>query len=430
MGGASDRRYNLSFIVENSVQIGKPIIAVSIPYRLSAWGFLDSAEVRQAGVTNIGMHDQRLALAWIQENIAAFGGDPSKVTIWGESAGAGSVGIHLIAYGGRNDGLFSGAICESGNSILLGTENYNVSDGQAIYNNISAAAGCSGSSNTLECLRRVDYATLNAAINVTQSYGFYPYEDGSLIQGSQYDQLNNGNFIKVPLLSGANTDEGTAFGPRGIDNDTAFAKYLAATPGKFLLNDTTVQILEATYPNIPGALDVLYEVPLSYQFNSTYGHQYRRADAFGGDFAFHAARRLQCESWSKQNVSAYCYRFNVRPTGVPLFIGSTHFQEVAFVFNNLQGLGYAINPFEGQPQSYTDLSEAMSRMWVSFIHDGNPNNHGVQGYEEWPVYDIVQGGGIGQDYFFDANSTHVEDDSWRAAGIAYLNTLWKVAYGR
>lgn len=84
MGGTADRRYNLSFIVDNSVKIGKPIIAVSIPYRLSAWGFIDSTEIRAAGATNIGMHDQRLALAWIQENIGAFGGDPSKVTIWGE----------------------------------------------------------------------------------------------------------------------------------------------------------------------------------------------------------------------------------------------------------------------------------------------------------------------------------------------------------
>lgn len=79
MGGASDKRYNLSFIVENSVEIGKPIIGLSMAYRLSAWGFLDGKEVRDAGSTNVGIHDQRLALQWIQENIGAFGGDPSKV---------------------------------------------------------------------------------------------------------------------------------------------------------------------------------------------------------------------------------------------------------------------------------------------------------------------------------------------------------------
>ena len=81
MGGSADKRYNLSFIVENSVAIGKPIIGVSIGYRLSGWGFLASQEVVGAGQTNIGFRDQRLALHWLQENIAPFGGDKEKVTV-------------------------------------------------------------------------------------------------------------------------------------------------------------------------------------------------------------------------------------------------------------------------------------------------------------------------------------------------------------
>lgn len=73
-GGAVDQRYNLSFIVHNSVNIGKPVIGVSISYRLSAWGFIQSNEVIGTGNTNIGLRDQRLALHWVQENIKAFGG--------------------------------------------------------------------------------------------------------------------------------------------------------------------------------------------------------------------------------------------------------------------------------------------------------------------------------------------------------------------
>ena len=103
-GSTVDKRYNLSYIVQNSVDIGQPMIAVSVQYRLSAWGFLGSQEALDAGITNIGFKDQRLSLHWIKENIAAFGGDPSKVTIWGESAGGQSVGAHLLAYGGRDDG--------------------------------------------------------------------------------------------------------------------------------------------------------------------------------------------------------------------------------------------------------------------------------------------------------------------------------------
>lgn len=123
MGGAVDRRYNLTFIVEQSVKIGKPIMAASIAYRLGAFGFLNGDEVMGAGQTNLGLRDQRLALQWIQENSAAFGADPSKVTIWGESAGAASVGFQLTAYNGRDDKLFRAAIMESGNPIAYGPLN-------------------------------------------------------------------------------------------------------------------------------------------------------------------------------------------------------------------------------------------------------------------------------------------------------------------
>lgn len=70
----------MSYIVQNGVEIDKPFIGVSIQYRLNAWGFVDGEEVKADGVTNLGIRDQRLALEWVKENIAAFGGDASKVT--------------------------------------------------------------------------------------------------------------------------------------------------------------------------------------------------------------------------------------------------------------------------------------------------------------------------------------------------------------
>lgn len=100
MGGSADRRYNLSFIVEHSVELGTPIIGVSLNYRLSAFGFLVGEEAQEAGATNIGFRDQRLALQWTQENIAAFGGSPEKVVIFGESSGAESVSAQVFAYNG------------------------------------------------------------------------------------------------------------------------------------------------------------------------------------------------------------------------------------------------------------------------------------------------------------------------------------------
>ena len=100
MGGSADPRYNLSFIVQNSVELGTPVIGVSINYRLSAFGFVSSEEALTAGVANLGFRDQRLAIRWVNENIAAFGGSPDKVTIFGESSGAESVSAQVLAYGG------------------------------------------------------------------------------------------------------------------------------------------------------------------------------------------------------------------------------------------------------------------------------------------------------------------------------------------
>lgn len=97
------------------------MIGVSINYRVSAFGFLAGSEALEAGIANNGFRDQRLALQWINENVASFGGDPTKVTIWGESSGAESVSAQVLAYNGEiflpRGYFFSGPCCES--NILL-----------------------------------------------------------------------------------------------------------------------------------------------------------------------------------------------------------------------------------------------------------------------------------------------------------------------
>jgi carboxylesterase type B len=352
-------------------------------------------------------------------------------TIWGESAGAGSVGIHAVAYGGRDDGLFTGIIGESGSPILLGPA-YNLSMGQAIFDNISSTVGCTNSTDALTCLRSTDYETLNSAINITNAYRFYPYADGDMIQGSVYEQMLNGSFVKVPYLIGSTSDEGTAFGMRGINNDSDFRMYMASTGA----DEQSIAILEATYPNIPaiGIPETVTE-PL----NTTYGIQYKRSAAFGGDFAFTASRRLTNQQYNRYNTTSYAYRFNAIPYPLDNIVAVTHFQEVAFVFNNINGLGYAANPFQGKPPSYYTLSKLMSAMWASFIHDGNPNNHGQIGVPEWPAYENGPGGipvsgmgGYGQTFVFQANGTgsYVEDDTYRAQGIAAINSMWGSQFGK
>ncbi len=86
IGSSADRIYNLSDLVNTSQQLHMPVIVASINYRLGVLGFLAGSELAAEGNINMGLHDQRLALRWVQENIGAFGGDPEKVTIFGESA--------------------------------------------------------------------------------------------------------------------------------------------------------------------------------------------------------------------------------------------------------------------------------------------------------------------------------------------------------
>lgn len=88
VGTSGFPNYNLTYIVQRSVEIGKPIIATSINYRKGGWGMLYSREIQGTGNTNLSLRDMRKALAWISENIAAFGGNKDSVTIWGESSGS------------------------------------------------------------------------------------------------------------------------------------------------------------------------------------------------------------------------------------------------------------------------------------------------------------------------------------------------------
>ena len=101
-GGGSDKRYNYSYAVQESVKMGKPFIGITINYRLAVWGWLMGQQAQEAGAVNIGYHDMRQSLRWVNENIAAFGGDPTKVTIIGESCGAEALSAQILAYNGKS----------------------------------------------------------------------------------------------------------------------------------------------------------------------------------------------------------------------------------------------------------------------------------------------------------------------------------------
>ncbi|KAJ6018662.1 hypothetical protein N7522_000729 [Penicillium canescens] len=419
MGSGSDERYNMSAIVENSYDIGKPFIAVTLNYRLSAWGFISSSQVSGSGNTNLGLRDQRLALQWVQENIGAFGGDPEKVTIWGESAGGMSVGYHLTAYGGRDDKLFRAGIMQSGGSIAPRASNYTAF--QSDYGAIASKVGCSDVVDSLQCLREVPFESLNSVFNGTDGgsdYNFSPVVDGDFIRNWGSIQLNKHAFVKVPIISGTNTDEGTAFGPRGINTTKQWYDYLTDGGFNFQTPPSVAKRILELYPDDPSQGIPTYLGDARVPSN---GYEWRRTSAFAGDWMMHANRRRQCEAWAEASTPAYCYRFNVRSADVSLLAGATHFEEVAFVFHNLAGLGYHYGkPFAGVPQSYIDLSSLMTSMWASFIHDLDPNPVVVNKSVHWDAYAT----GKPVDLLFDANTTsHMEADTWRQDGIDYINSV-------
>ncbi|PWY92122.1 carboxyesterase [Aspergillus heteromorphus CBS 117.55] len=418
-GSSADQRYNMSAIVANSYKIGKPFIAVSLNYRLSAWGFLSSSQVWGTGNTNLGIRDQRLALQWIKENIGAFGGDPDKITIWGESAGAMSVGYHLAAYGGRDDGLFRAAIMESGGTIPASPGNY--TGYQTLYDDLAAKVNCSGVADSLQCLREVPFQELNAVLNGTDGesdYNFGPIVDGDLIRDWGSLQLDKQKFVKVPIISGTNTDEGTAFGPTGINTTEEFYAYLTDGESGFQLPSSIANEILQLYPDDPalGIPEFLGSARVPSK-----GYQWRRTCAYAGDYVMHANRRRQCEAWTETSTTAYCYRFNMRGADVPILSGATHFEEVSFVFNNIAGLGYHYGkPFAGMPESYVQLSNLMTSMWASFIHDLDPNSGIKNSSVRWQPY----GKDEPVDLVFDANVTsYMEPDTWRKEGIDYINSV-------
>lgn len=338
-----------------------------------------------------------------------------------------------FALGGRDDGIFRAGIMQSGNPI-----NYNSYKTNAFYqpkyNDLLKASNCADALDTLDCLRQIPEQQLQNLFNTTGldsgfTNGWSPIVDGDFIQRWASIQLAQGDFVKVPIIDGTNTDEGTAFGPGDINSDEDF---LNAVKNESLSNPLSEHLAKEVldvYPNEPAYfVPPVEELPTNYTYPPSQGSQYRRSAAYFGDVAFTANRRAACEVWTANGVPAYSYRFHTRPAGIPPSTGVTHFQEVAFVFDNTEGLGYGpqfgsgtVNPFEDEPKSFFDLAELMSKSWVSSVYDLDPNNFKgrYESAEPWPQYSL----GKPQNLVWAANDTrlaYAEPDDYRKEGMKWI----------
>ncbi|OSX62566.1 hypothetical protein POSPLADRAFT_1142177 [Postia placenta MAD-698-R-SB12] len=325
-----------NIIVERSITLGEPIIFVSFNYRLNAFGFLASEEVENAGLTNIGMRDQRFAMEWVNKYISSFGGDPDKVTIWGESAGAFAVGLQMIMNNGDAQGLFRAAIMESGSAYAL----RNVSAAQGYYDLLVNYTGCSGQADTLACLREAPAEQIVEAVNLTpttfnytgHNLAWQPRLDRDLFVRNPQHSLLMGLYTKVPIISGDCDDEGTLFslGNLNITTDEEFLQYIGSNyiPGA---TPAEIAAVGAAYPDNPslgspfgtGDADVLTP-------------QFKRIAAFTGDWQFEAPRRLTLSVIS-QTQDAWAYLFK-RGKSTP-YLGAYHSSDLSEFFTDIDYIG-------------------------------------------------------------------------------------------
>ncbi|KAI9712256.1 MAG: hypothetical protein M1828_001699 [Chrysothrix sp. TS-e1954] len=303
----STQTYDGTSLVQKSSSLGHKVIYVAVNYRVAGFGFLAGKELQKDGSTNLGLRDQRLGMEWVQENVAAFGGDPTKVTIWGESAGSISVYDQLLignSYHGRP--LYRAAIMDSGTAVPA----VPVSDPkpQAIYDTVVKAAGCSGKSDTLTCLRSLPYQQfLNAANSVDGIFSYNSIDLSYLPRPDPEDDFfptspNVATTIaKVPVIIGDQEDEGTLFSlvQSNITNTDQLVTYLKSyfpyTPRSLVAE------LVATYPNSASAGS-----PFNTSVANEIYPEFKRLAAILGDITFTLARRSVLADLARE-VTAWSY---------------------------------------------------------------------------------------------------------------------------
>ena len=339
------------------------VIVVSMNYRLGVLGFFAHPALDAEGHlnANYGLMDQQFALRWVRRNIAAFGGDPHRITIFGTSAGALSVYSHLASPTAA--GLFQRAIAQSGSY-----------EGQVSYQKsivpISAAEtagvafankfGCS----TASCLRAVPAAQLVAA----EPSNSYPILDGAVLAQTPGAAFASGQFNRVPVIAGTSHDD---------------YRFVVAIEYDFGPGPLT----PAEYP---GAVAGLLELPLADPFVTIVLNQYPLSNyndsapialgAAGTDRVF-ACPALSGDLSLAQWVPTYAYEFNDenapsffdRPVSFPL--GAYHSAEVLYLLDT-----HLLNAEQLQ------LSSAWIRYWTTFAASADPNSPGAP---DWPLFDAA-----------------------------------------
>ncbi|CAG7565103.1 unnamed protein product [Fusarium equiseti] len=404
-GSSADPQYNLSGIVKVSQDIKEPILAVSFNYRLGMWGFLQNFNLLREGNANAGLLDQRLALRWIKENIEAFGGDPDRVVVWGESAGAQSIAYHMFSFDGQDEKLYHGAILESGG--ITGAQVHDLSYYTVPFENLTRTVGCWNAKDQLGCLRGLDEKTLYEA---RPSFVWNPLIDGTYLTGYPSQLIRERKFSSVPSIIGANTDEGFCVGVANTEQDLFYEAYRWRN---YALSAPTIRKLLELYPDDPCHQPPYHITDCSRQKGNLQG---RRACAIGGDIAMISGRRKLAELFTETGESVYSYRFDQRWSQRAEWDGVRHFDNVAFSFQNISGL---LGP-SPQYDSHAELANSIGQAYVRFVNNLDPNPKGSKKgrLPKWPKYDMSKP----KNMVLNATKNWVEDDDWRKEQIEFINS--------
>ncbi|KAF7193480.1 putative secreted lipase [Pseudocercospora fuligena] len=423
--------YQGANIVKKSVAMGQPIVFASINYRLNHFGFTASAEFAQAGLLNVGLEDQRVAMRWIQQNIRAFGGDPSKVTIMGESAGAWSVASHLVAYGGNNEGLFRAAVAISGGPLKVDPPTRQ----QPLFDDLVQYVGCGSAPDKISCLRAAPYESIYVHMNNVNHFllGFRSLAsawtvrpDGYFIPDSPHHLVAEGRIAPIPLLIGDMRDEGTLFCQTNSINITTtelVKDYFKRYWWPSITEDQLDQLLQL-YPDDPTQgspydTGILYSLPLP---------QYKRLASIVGDYSFESQRRQllgmhPAPKWSYlieaalplsdisstflgRLVAGLGNGLGLHLTSIPL-LGSFHAFDIFFYW------------FGTIPEELSLNTRHLMSVLVSFVNHGDPNYHGSSDIPAWPQWDAYGKAAMR----FQEQGVEVVRDDYREAQMGFLNWI-------
>jgi carboxylesterase type B len=336
------------------------IIFVTMNYRLGAYGFLAGTTMEKEGLPNAGLWDQRAAFQWVQDHIGLVGGDPTRVTAMGESAGAGSILHHLVAEGGKLDPLFSKAILQSPAFQMMWDRAGTV---QGVFDDFASLAGCRGQG--LACLRAASptaIANANTAINsqvVSGSFAVGPTPDGSFIRQTPALELASGNFWPIQsLILSHVAQESILFVSGAIQTDAQFDSFLTSI-----------------FPNYTIAAGINEEVSSFYPPPSAKGTPYAtqsdRVEAFLRDSCFTCNVRHLTEAVGDSKV--WNMQYSVTPGWhgtdlVPTFYNSA-FTSDSF----LEDLATLMVPVIGP--LVAGISIALQSYFASYVTTGDPNSN-------------------------------------------------------